>query len=360
MKVDELGIFLITYNRADFLDYTLNELLNSPFSKSRITILDNCSTDDTEKVCKKYGDIYTNVEVVRHNKNIGAGANVLRSVEISNSAYSWILCDDDVYDFYNCSDIIETMINKRADLIFVGSWEKLPFKSEQYTTCKDLYDETGNFFSTVLYLPAVIFKTDLFDASCLRSGYRNIFNHYPHFGFYLKCLNTNVPLYIAKNQILYTADDGVHGFTKLDLTISHINLAHDVGDKSIRGKYIDEAIFHNEGVSLLLGRVIATKANYKTPLVFHKNVVYPLFIFEKILTVNFLSIKHKFWFLISTLGYFLPRFFCVFLFEMAKKKIAAKYDKNLPSHIIKLRRERGGWVGESNIDEEQIDRMFNT
>ncbi|MDR2622994.1 MAG: glycosyltransferase [Methanobrevibacter sp.] len=50
----KIEIVIITYNRHRYLKNTLSQLLKSPFLKCKLTILDNCSNDDTENVCNHF------------------------------------------------------------------------------------------------------------------------------------------------------------------------------------------------------------------------------------------------------------------------------------------------------------------
>ena len=47
MIEDKIEIMIPTYNRANYLNDTLNALLNSPFKNCRITVRDNASLDNT-------------------------------------------------------------------------------------------------------------------------------------------------------------------------------------------------------------------------------------------------------------------------------------------------------------------------
>jgi glycosyltransferase involved in cell wall biosynthesis len=102
MLEEDLEILLITYDRAKDLEKTLNQVLNSPFKNCKITVIDNCSPDDTPQVCAYFQKLFSNLEIIRHKKNIGSSPNYLRAVELSSSNYTWVLCDDDTFDFSNC------------------------------------------------------------------------------------------------------------------------------------------------------------------------------------------------------------------------------------------------------------------
>ena len=121
MIEEKLEILLITYNRYKDLEKTLKQFYDGPFSECKFTILDNYSDDNTPDVCTKYQKLFPNLIITRHEKNIGGNANILRAVETSNSLYTWVICDDDNYDFSDCSDIINAIDSEKYDLISPGS-----------------------------------------------------------------------------------------------------------------------------------------------------------------------------------------------------------------------------------------------
>ena len=112
MIEEKLEIVLITYNRYKDLENTLKQFSDGPFSDCKITILDNCSDDKTPEICVKYKNIFPDMTIIRHRKNIGGNANILRAVETSKSIYTWIICDDDSYDFSDCLDIVKQLIQR--------------------------------------------------------------------------------------------------------------------------------------------------------------------------------------------------------------------------------------------------------
>ena len=121
MIEEKMEIILITYNRSKYLDNTLNQFLNSPFKNCKFTVLDNCSPDNTPDICAKYEKLFPNMHIVRHSTNIGGNANILRAVETSESKYTWILGDDDNYDFSTVDDVIDAVVSDKYDFIYVTS-----------------------------------------------------------------------------------------------------------------------------------------------------------------------------------------------------------------------------------------------
>ena len=67
-----LSICIPTYNRANILQQTLQNIVeNKSFDESiEIIISDNCSTDSTCSICRKYIQKYNNIKYYRNKKNI--------------------------------------------------------------------------------------------------------------------------------------------------------------------------------------------------------------------------------------------------------------------------------------------------
>lgn len=66
-----LSICIPTFNRARYLEKCLNAIVSQEgFGDVEIVISDNCSTDDTECVGRKYDALYDNVHYFRNNENL--------------------------------------------------------------------------------------------------------------------------------------------------------------------------------------------------------------------------------------------------------------------------------------------------
>jgi glycosyltransferase involved in cell wall biosynthesis len=198
---DHLEIVIITYNRASLLQNTLNALFSSPFTMCHITILNNASTDNTLEICNTYLDKFHDLSIITNKINIGGNANILRAIEISNGKYTWVLCDDDEYDFSDCNDFIEAIISEKTELIHVGAHTDVPWNlGGVIDTPRNLVKKGYSFFRFSSFVPCNVFKTSSFYPFIV-SGYNNIINGYPHIPFLLSFFELNKNIYITKNRI---------------------------------------------------------------------------------------------------------------------------------------------------------------
>ena len=166
MLKDKLDIFLVTYNRKDKLYKTLESIFskNSPIKDFDITILDNNSDDGTSELIDKYCMQHSNIKHIRHNRNIGANANIARCYELAAKDYMWILCDDDVFDWSSWSEVEEAIISDR-EMIIVA---KYAIKNNKKM---DLVVQAT-------FVPSMIINTSILDDTCIRNIYDNIYTMY--------------------------------------------------------------------------------------------------------------------------------------------------------------------------------------
>ncbi len=87
-----LTIGIPTYNRSAFLRAALASALQQTSQEVKIVVLDNASTDDTEKMVREHGH---RVRYERNEKNIGMTANFNRLLEYCDTEYFCWLQDDD-------------------------------------------------------------------------------------------------------------------------------------------------------------------------------------------------------------------------------------------------------------------------
>ncbi len=97
MEYKNLDVFVLTYNRAEYLRVMLESLCTQTAKGFNIKVLNNCSTDNTleviEEIKKKYPD--RNISVITNEKNLGNPGNFKRSQELAENEYTAIFHDDD-------------------------------------------------------------------------------------------------------------------------------------------------------------------------------------------------------------------------------------------------------------------------
>ena len=96
-----LTIGIPTFNRAQLLDRQLAWLAQAVKgfeSECEIIVSDNCSSDDTPEVVKKWQSVFsdTALKLNRNSENVGAIRNIAYCINEATSKHVWVISDDDV------------------------------------------------------------------------------------------------------------------------------------------------------------------------------------------------------------------------------------------------------------------------
>jgi abequosyltransferase len=109
-----LTIAIPTYNRAKLLEQQLTWLakaIKGFESECEIIISDNCSTDNTQEVIKKWQKHFSNTIFIanRNTENIGVMKNIAYCINAATSKYLWTIGDDDPIEINTLGYVLENL-----------------------------------------------------------------------------------------------------------------------------------------------------------------------------------------------------------------------------------------------------------
>lgn len=214
---NKLSIIITTYNRSSYFEETLKSIAVSPLACCSITILNNCSSDETLNVAEHYRSCFPTYKVVTHPFNIGGNANILRSIEYADKEYMWICHDDDKFDFSELDDLADTLERGEVDLIQIGAHADNQWSNYGGTLsgAKELLRSGYHYFKYSSFTPCNIFRKDAFSPFVI-AGYNNIANSYTIMPFLLSLYTNNKKIYLTKKQIVF-AQVGNQSYNNDDL-----------------------------------------------------------------------------------------------------------------------------------------------
>ncbi len=96
MKSSKIEVFVLTYNRLDFLKQSLESLFAQTLAPLRITVMDNASSDGTSEYLDNLAETRSGFIHVRHPENVGVGKNFEAAVLRSEAEYVMFFHDDDI------------------------------------------------------------------------------------------------------------------------------------------------------------------------------------------------------------------------------------------------------------------------
>lgn len=123
IKIEQplVTIGITNFNGKKYLSKCIDSFLNQSYSNIEILLIDDCSTDGSEKLIKDYEEKYKNINAIYHDVNSGGASKGIQEV-IGNAKgkyFQWIACDD--------------FVEKDAISKFVNYLERNPEKDYVYS-----------------------------------------------------------------------------------------------------------------------------------------------------------------------------------------------------------------------------------
>ena len=87
----KVTVVIPNYNGMKYIKLCLDSILNQTYRDYSVLVIDNASTDGSDKFIE---DNYDNVELVRMKKNYGFSSAVNKGIELSDSEYVLLLNND--------------------------------------------------------------------------------------------------------------------------------------------------------------------------------------------------------------------------------------------------------------------------
>ena len=89
------SIIIPVYNSESFLSTTIDSILKQNFKNYEIILVDDCSTDNTNKLCKSYEKNFNNIKLIDKRINTGVGDSRNKGIKFSTGKYLIFVDSDD-------------------------------------------------------------------------------------------------------------------------------------------------------------------------------------------------------------------------------------------------------------------------
>lgn len=113
METKELliSVALCTYNGETYLEEQLSSITRQSYSNIEIIIVDDCSTDSTVSVIKKYQLQDSRIKLYENEKNLGFNNNFRKAINLCSAEHIAIADQDDIWE----TDKLNTLISLIGD-----------------------------------------------------------------------------------------------------------------------------------------------------------------------------------------------------------------------------------------------------
>lgn len=198
-----MTIVIPTYNRNEILLKNICHLLPQLTSQCKLLIIDNHSdvyvSETLLPVLNEFPDV--RCEIVRNRVNIGAVANILRSFEMCQTEWLWILSDDDTVRPDAIATILEYTDLYPDSLYFNFSSELYSRDDLFITKGSEEFIEKLDSFWNALFISTGVYKTSAI-VSNLRVAYTYAYSQAPQFVILLTSLDRDGSCVFSNRRIV--------------------------------------------------------------------------------------------------------------------------------------------------------------
>ncbi|WP_417427781.1 glycosyltransferase family 2 protein [Halpernia sp.] len=89
------SILMCNYNNANYISQAIDSVLKQSFENWELSIVDDCSTDNSMEIIKEYESIDSRIKVFLNSENSGYGKSLAKNIELATGKYGAILDPDD-------------------------------------------------------------------------------------------------------------------------------------------------------------------------------------------------------------------------------------------------------------------------
>lgn len=205
-----VSVIIPVYNCEKYLPLSLDSILNQTYQNIEILIVDDCSTDGTRNILKKYKQKYSNkLRIFYNKKNLGVASSLNFLVKKTKSNYIFRMDGDDIsYNTRITQQLEYISRSENKDLMICGGYVKVINDSGSCLYNKRFPISNSDvlskiFFYTPVCHPAMLIRKEIF------TKYKVKYNSIRYaedldllFQCYTKDLKIgNLPSYILKYRI---------------------------------------------------------------------------------------------------------------------------------------------------------------
>ncbi|EAK9857686.1 glycosyltransferase family 2 protein [Campylobacter lari] len=153
--MSQISIILPTYNVEKYIARALESCVNQTFKDIEIIVVDDCGSDKSIDIAKKYASKDNRIKIIYNKENLGLLKARYEGVKVANSSYVMFLDPDDYLELDACEE--SSKILKNNDLYFI--WFNFIYHTQDGIK-KDTF-LSDHFFTTIDYCQYILNKKNI-------------------------------------------------------------------------------------------------------------------------------------------------------------------------------------------------------
>lgn len=200
----QISCIMANYNTdISYLKQSIESILNQSFTDFELIIVDDCSTDNSFEILKRYEERDTRIKIIRNKKNQGLAFSLNKALEYASGKYIARMDTDDIAMRNRFMEQYSFMERNR-DIDICGTFVKTFGSTSEvivtpFNTASDCKSQL--LYAACLIHPSVMMRKDFLDANNLR--YNEQFACSQDFEFWTRCIQFGNIYIIKKVLLLY-------------------------------------------------------------------------------------------------------------------------------------------------------------
>ena len=120
--VPAITVVITTYNIESYVIDCVNSVLQNDFQDYEILLIDDCSTDNTFKICEHMANSNEKIRAIQRKKNGGAGAARNLGLINARGKYIYFVDGDDLISTTALKILFEAAEKNNADVVHTSYW----------------------------------------------------------------------------------------------------------------------------------------------------------------------------------------------------------------------------------------------
>jgi glycosyltransferase involved in cell wall biosynthesis len=242
-----LTVIIPTYGRPQQIAERVREILPQLGPDLKFVIYDNCSpVPVAEAIADVAGRDPEQISIVRHPRNLGAVANIIRCIEQAETEWVWLLGDDDQVRPDAVARVLGLIKrwDHQADLCWINLSTSLhQYAQEQFYQDTEAFcrgcEETPTMFSNTLFISGSVCRAPLWQRQ-LAVGYRYLYACSSTLPVLLGAMNAGGKVLVSSELVIDWQAPEATGWNRVEFCHGVVALAELDFDKK-RGYHLARA-----------------------------------------------------------------------------------------------------------------------
>lgn len=162
-----LSVIMSVFNEENYIEESVDSILNQTYCNFELIIVDDCSTDETVNKIRQYTD--ERIRLICNDKNCGLTCNLNKALDVSKGKYIIRMDGDDISIKTRFEEQVNYM-EQHLEVVLSGTWIKYIGDNNDIVRYKTRSDElkASLLFNSVIPHPTFIMRKDVLDENNIR------------------------------------------------------------------------------------------------------------------------------------------------------------------------------------------------